>query len=692
MPSLFSRVSLLLAIFLSVHFSLSSQQDIKGVIHDNSGIALAYANVILQAAADSSFITGTIANDDGVFALKQVEPGNYLVQLSMIGFETQLVPVEVYSNAGQFIDLGIIQLSTGEVLDEIEAVAEKQFIEQNIDRMTLNVANSPSFAGGTALDVLENAPGVIVDRQNSNLSLAGKDGVQVMINGRIKYVPAAALLQMLQGMSADNIEKIEIITTPPSNLDAEGNAGYINLVLKTNEEDGFNGNLAANIGVRRWEIGGFNVNMNYRQGRSNIYGDYSLDYSHYPNLFEFERANIVDGELKNLATVTDREIYQINQNARLGYDYQLSKQTIIGVLLSGYKNIYNLESESATEFGTDNRVDTFVNMTTDYDSSNLDESIFGGYISFDWEASEKTSYKFGLRYEHTFSVLGSEEKRRLIDREYGNLFPSFYVSHELSDKASINGAFSRRIRRQTFNDMAPFVLFMDPFSFWSGNSALQPSISDNFSLGIKYSTVLLMLSYTFEDEAIQRYQGRIDPETNRMTLVTQNMDYQRTFNATLALPVTVTDWWEMQNNFQFIYSDGRIIYEGTAYNVKQSSYQINTTQRFKFSKRWSGEVVASYRSAQLRGQFISLPYYGVNAGIQFKLPNDNGILRLNASDIFDTWVFSTRNNLEEEGLVMDGDWDFSVPSVRLTFSRTFGDSGVKKARKRSEVEEKSRVE
>lgn len=566
MPSLFSRVSLLLAIFLSVHFSLSSQQDIKGVIHDNSGIALAYANVILQAAADSSFITGTIANDDGVFALKQVEPGNYLVQLSMIGFETQLVPVEVYSNAGQFIDLGIIQLSTGEVLDEIEVVAEKQFIEQNIDRMTLNVANSPSFAGGTALDVLENAPGVIVDRQNSNLSLAGKDGVQVMINGRIKYVPAAALLQMLQGMSADNIEKIEIITTPPSNLDAEGNAGYINLVLKTNEEDGFNGNLAANIGVRRWEIGGFNVNMNYRQGRSNIYGDYSLDYSHYPNLFEFERANIVDGELKNLATVTDREIYQINQNARLGYDYQLSKQTIIGVLLSGYKNIYNLESESATEFGTDNRVDTFVNMTTDYDSSNLDESIFGGYISFDWEASEKTSYKFGLRYEHTFSVLGSEEKRRLIDREYGNLFPSFYVSHELSDKASINGAFSRRIRRQTFNDMAPFVLFMDPFSFWSGNSALQPSISDNFSLGIKYSTVLLMLSYTFEDEAIQRYQGRIDPETNRMTLVTQNMDYQRTFNATLALPVTVTDWWEMQNNFQFIYSDGRIEYEGTAYN------------------------------------------------------------------------------------------------------------------------------
>lgn len=512
--------------------------------------------------------------------------------------------------------------------------------------------------------------------------------------------------------------------------------------------------------------------------------------------------------MKNLATVTDREIYQINQNARLGYDYQLSKQTIIGVLLSGYKNIYNLESESATEFGTDNRVDTFVNMTTDYDSDwshlsgnlnlthkfndrqtltidadylwyqedapvnyflnyydssndfirennfrtskltpintlvgradfgwdiadnfhadlgakavnstfinelsvenntgkdwvqdpelsgkfDLDESIFAGYISFDWEASEKTSYKFGLRYEHTFSVLGSEEQRRLIDREYGNLFPSFYVSHELSDKASINGAYSRRIRRQTFNDMAPFVLFMDPFSFWSGNSALQPSISDNFSLGIKYSTVLLMLSYTFEDEAIQRYQGRIDPETNRMTLVTQNMDYQRTFNATLALPVTVTDWWEMQNNFQFIYSDGRIEYEGTAYNVKQSSYQINTTQRFKFSKRWSGEVVASYRSAQLRGQFISLPYYGVNAGIQFKLPNDNGIIRLNATDIFDTRVFSTRNNLEEEGLVMDGDWDFSVPSVRLTFSRTFGESGVKKARKRSEVEEKSRVE
>src|SRR5665213_4256511 len=103
--------------------------------------------------------------------------------------------------------------------------------EQKIDRMVINVKNSITDAGGSALDVLEKSPGVTVNRQNNSIAINGKNGVVVMINGRLTYMPMDALFQLLAGTNADNIEKIELITTPPAKYDAEGNAGYINIVL-----------------------------------------------------------------------------------------------------------------------------------------------------------------------------------------------------------------------------------------------------------------------------------------------------------------------------------------------------------------------------------------------------------------------------------------------------------------------------
>jgi outer membrane receptor protein involved in Fe transport len=795
-------------LLLSFTFSMSAQHTVSGIVTDEDDTPLQYANIVLQKAADSAFITGTVTDELGIFTIKGVQPGAYMLQLSMVGLTTQLVPFNVDRTMDELVAIGTIVMRTGQLLDEVQVVEKKQMVEQHIDRMTINVANSATFAGGTALDVLERAPGVLLDRQNESISMAGKDGVQIMINGRLKYVPAAALLQMLQGMSADNLEKIELITTPPANLDAEGNAGYINLVLKSVPDEGLNGTYAANVGYTKWMIFGGNVNVNYRRGKLNLFGDYSLDYSQRPQVFRFSRSNVVDGVQYDLSTITNRESVSVNQNLRFGLDYEFSPRTTAGVIFSGYNNDYTLESNGESSFGIGGTQDTIIDIRTDYKSLwqhmsgnfnllhrfnddatitfdvdylyyredapvdyimnyldqnqnflfensyrttkitpistmvvrsdysfnwtenlkmdagakavrstfinelsvennrtgdwviepdltgkyDLDESIYAGYLSFDLKASDKMSYKFGVRYEHTLSVLGSEDEPRLIDRNYGRWFPSFFASRKLTDKVDLNFAYSRRIRRQTFNDMAPFVLFMDPFSFWSGNSALQPSISDNMSLGLKLGTWLVMLQYTYEDDAIQRYQGRIDPETNRMTLATDNMDYLQNLNLTINFPLTITKWWEMQNNFQGNLNSGRIIYEGVQYDVEQHAWSVNSTQRFTIDKQWSFEAVGQYRSAQLRGQFISLPYYGMNAGIQYKLKEDKGIIRFNVSDVFDSYVFRTRNNLSSEGLVMDGDWDFSYRTFRLTFSSSFGREGVKGERKRKEAEERSRVE
>ena len=149
------------------------------------------------------------------------------------------------------IDLKTIPLpDAGTELEQVSVVSRRPLLEQKIDRMIVNVKNSITSAGGTALDILERSPGVIVNRQASSISMSGKEGVMVMINGKINYMPVSALVQMLAGMNAGNIDRIELITTPPSNLDAQGNAGYINIVLINNPDFGLSGAVSATMGLQ----------------------------------------------------------------------------------------------------------------------------------------------------------------------------------------------------------------------------------------------------------------------------------------------------------------------------------------------------------------------------------------------------------------------------------------------------------
>lgn len=166
-----------------------------------------------------------------------------------------------------------------ENLDEVYIEAKNPLYEQKVDRMVINIENSIASSGGTALEVLERSPGINVNRQSNSISIAGKEGVMVMVNDKISYIPASSLVQMLQGMSADNISSIELITSPPANFDAEGIAGYINIILKKRTDLGLNGSYSFSRGYGRGVTNNDNLNFNYRKNNINIFGSYgfSLD-------------------------------------------------------------------------------------------------------------------------------------------------------------------------------------------------------------------------------------------------------------------------------------------------------------------------------------------------------------------------------------------------------------------------------
>ncbi|HET7115337.1 MAG TPA: carboxypeptidase regulatory-like domain-containing protein, partial [Hanamia sp.] len=251
---------LLLFALLLIYSEAQPQSNISGVMEDSLDRKLDNVNVLLLRAADSGLVKGMLTDANGFFLFKGIPTGNYFIKSSYTGLNPYNSET-FFISAGNGKNVGVIHLyQNNEKLEEVKVAAKKPLFEQKIDRLIINVANSITSAGSTALEILERSPGVIVDHQNNVITMNGKDGVVLMINGKMSHLPVSAVVEMLSGMSSGNIEKIELITTPPANFDAAGNAGYINIVLKENNNIGTNGSYNLSLGYGKGLVSGAGIN------------------------------------------------------------------------------------------------------------------------------------------------------------------------------------------------------------------------------------------------------------------------------------------------------------------------------------------------------------------------------------------------------------------------------------------------
>lgn len=211
--------------------SLCGSAQIRGTVEDDLQEGISYANVLLYQLTDSSFLTGVYSDENGQFLINYQIHGEYYLQIGRMGYKTlAYMPVNL-PEAGQ-IDLGTITLETeSTLLDEVLITGKKDLIQQTAFGKVVNVQNSLLTKGSNALQMLERLPGVITDKQNNELSLNGQAGVAVLINGRRVMMNPAEIMDLLENTLADNIEKVELITSPSSRYDADGSAGLINIIM-----------------------------------------------------------------------------------------------------------------------------------------------------------------------------------------------------------------------------------------------------------------------------------------------------------------------------------------------------------------------------------------------------------------------------------------------------------------------------
>jgi hypothetical protein len=287
----------------------------------------------------------------------------------MIGYvQGYLPPVTITAERPDLKGISFALPEDSKTLQEVEVIEKRPFVEQYIDKMVVNVANSIIASGSTALEVLEKAPGVTVDRQNNSLQLRGKAGVIVQMDGKQTYLSMEDLVTLLSTMSSDNIDQIELITNPSAKYDAAGNSGIINIRLKENNNVGTNGNLSVGLGTGRNDRERGSLQINHRAKNVNFFGNYSANNS--GSYFDLEsNQSIDDGEQ---ITYTDQDTYipntQWGQNAKVGLDYFAGQNTTIGIVWTGFWNDNGEEGTARSGFHKGDGVEYLV-ATTDKTSA-----------------------------------------------------------------------------------------------------------------------------------------------------------------------------------------------------------------------------------------------------------------------------------------------------------------------------------
>ncbi|PWT77093.1 MAG: TonB-dependent receptor [Bacteroidetes bacterium] len=318
-------------------------QSITGTIKDDQGKPASGASILLKRVKDSSQANISLSGPKGQYEFRNVSSGKYFVSVSFIGFTNANSPAFDYVANGT-LTLPEIKLQRSSAdLSAVVVTSRKPIVEVKADKIVVNVENSVNAVGQDALELLRKSPGVMVDKDD-NLSLSGKNGVQVYIDGRPTPLSGKDLSEYLKTIQSSSIESIELITNPSAKYEAAGNAGIINIRLKKNKSYGTNGSVSAGYNIATYPKYNAGFSLNHRDKHVNIFGNYNYNDSKNENYINIDRTQL-DTLFHQHSVITSRTK---THNFKAGMDYFINRKSTIGFMVNGTLSDNNIANYSHT--------------------------------------------------------------------------------------------------------------------------------------------------------------------------------------------------------------------------------------------------------------------------------------------------------------------------------------------------------
>ena len=339
---------LLLLNFLIVSWA-QAQVKVSGKVQSEDNTPLALATAYLMKANTAIILKAAVTNEDGEYEFSGVHPGTYSIDIKMVGYissKSDSFTIGKADYEGELIQLK----ADNRKLQEVTVEGKRPMVESKPGKLILNVENSPLAAGNNALDIVQRAPGVSLDN-NNNLQLMGQSGVSVTIDGRQTYMSGEQLLNFLKSTDGNQIKSVEVITSRSAKDDAEGAVGTINIVLKKNRMEGFNGTFNLTAGRGEKFRGNSSLALNYKKNNTTVFGSYAYsDEKAYRKLY-LDRVIQNEGSKTyfNQKSILDEE--ERNHSYRFGVEQKTSPRNTLTVQFNGSNNTEYNDNDSKTNIG-----------------------------------------------------------------------------------------------------------------------------------------------------------------------------------------------------------------------------------------------------------------------------------------------------------------------------------------------------
>ncbi|RPD41403.1 outer membrane beta-barrel family protein [Chitinophaga barathri] len=345
--------SILIILLLAALNSVFAQSTVSVKIADASGNPLPYASVAVRKTSDSSLVKGQMSDAEGKCLFEKIAAGSYFLEVSQMGFTSKKGSAFQVKDAA--VDLKTFALEAApKSLKGVEVTAQKPFIERSEGKTIMNVESSVAAAGNTVLDLLRRAPGITVDK-DENLVMKGKQGVTVMLDGKLTYLSAEALAELLKSMTAESVSQIEIITSPSAKYDAAGTAGIINIKTKKGQMTGTNGTLNLSGGGGRYMFFSSGLSLNWRTKKFNLFTNLNWADREFFNTRELIRKTPGDVPLYFQQNVFQKGHF-LNRSGKAGIDWYINDKQTLGFMANGYRNAFWRDAPSATQISRQQNV------------------------------------------------------------------------------------------------------------------------------------------------------------------------------------------------------------------------------------------------------------------------------------------------------------------------------------------------
>lgn len=729
---------------------------VKGKVLDSlSAAPLAFASIRIFDAGDKKLVNGNITTESGDFSI-DLPFGRYYAEIEFMGYHSLATSPFQLSDDHREHQLGTIRLGASvSTLEEVVVQAEKSSMELSLDKKIFNVGKDLANAGGTASDILMNIPSVQVDPEGG-IRLRGSSNVRILIDGKPSGLVSFKGGSGLQQLQASMIERVEVITNPSARYEAEGMAGIINIVLRKERNQGFNGSFELITGTPT-NFGGA-ANLNYRHRKVNFFVNYGIAYRVQPGRSSLYQESF-GADTTFLSQKNEGTITGFNNNIRGGIDFYFTETSILtGSYLFRRSDVTRLtdinyrlyrndlshldslearrqdedETESSSEYSLiykksfaekDHELVAEVKFLDNWESSyqlfthryfspegmehagrnTLERSLndeyekqllfqvdytkpFAGTGKFETglrsssremvndfvvarrtaegeftpltgldnvflynenihaaygivaKKGSKLSYQAGLRAEWTDVKTTLQETNEVNPREYVNLFPSAHVTWNLPKQNGIQASYSRRVRRPFYNDLSPFMTYVDNRNYFSGNPDLDPEFSNVFEIGhIKYFEKGSFTSAIYHRSTrgkIERIRT-VDDEGFSTTLP-ENLRSEEATGAEFTSEFALFPWWKLDMNINFFYADidGTNIF--TTYNNTTYSWFARQTSRFMLPGNLDIQLRGNYEAPQKTAQGKRLALYYVDFALSKDVFAGRGTVHLNALDVFNS--------------------------------------------------------